>query len=77
MMEKIATKTFWKIQSMSLLFSFVGPNLVLSGWVGSYAQDRRSSGERLLARLGTRLHAFFRAEPMETHSPTGRGAHST
>lgn len=59
MMEKIATKTFWKIQSnvSPVFLSFVGPKVVHSGWVGWYAQDHRSSGDRLLAWLDTHRHS--------------------
>lgn len=72
MLEKIATKTFWKIQSnvSPVFFSSVGPNMVHSGWVGSYAQDHRSSGDRRHSQ------AFVRAELMETHCLARGGAHS-
>lgn len=54
MMEKIATKTFQKIQSSvsPVFLSFVGPGVVYSGWVGICARDNRSSGDKLLAWLG-------------------------
>lgn len=41
MMEKIATKTFWKTQSnvSPVFLSFVGPSVVCSGWSEIHAQD--------------------------------------
>lgn len=54
-MEKIATKTFWKIQPdvFPVFLSFAGPSVVGSGWVRVHAQDHRSRGDRLLAWPGT------------------------
>lgn len=59
MMEKIATKTFWKIQSnvSPVFLSFVGPGVVSSGWVRTCARDSRSSADRLLAWLGPHVRS--------------------
>ena len=49
------------IQCLSRFPLFVGPNVVHQSWVGRFAPDHRSSGDRFLARL-----AFIREELMQT-----------
>lgn len=75
MMQKIATKTFWKIwPNVSPVFlSFVGPSMVHSGRVGSYS---RFWGQASCLAENPLVYKCIskRPEPVETRCLAGGGA---
>lgn len=70
LIEKTATKTFWKIQSdvSPVFLSFVGQTWFRVAGLGAIL--------RTAGRLGHAWLAFIGAELMETRCLAGRGAHS-